>query len=204
MPKLPRTVVFDLGKVLLDFDYRVAARAVSARGKSTPEELMTHFGAAPLLLRYEVGFMTTSEFFQETSRISGYSGTAEEFAAVFGDIFTPITPMIDLHQQLRARGFNTWIFSNTNELAVRHIRARYPFFAKFDGYVLSFELGCMKPDPAIYAIVEERAQAREAEILYIDDRPENIEIGAARGWQVILQETPEKTRAQIEALGLLG
>jgi methionine salvage enolase-phosphatase E1 len=53
-------------------------------------------------------------------------------------------------------------------------------------------------------VVESQSGARGAEILYLDDRPENIEAGAARGWQVILQESPEKTRAAIQKLGLLN
>ena len=53
-------------------------------------------------------------------------------------------------------------------------------------------------------MVETQTGCRGAEILYLDDRPENVEAGAARGWQVILQESPEKTRLQIEKLGLLN
>jgi putative hydrolase of the HAD superfamily len=199
----PRSIVFDLGKVLLDFDYRIAARALATERGPAPEEIMRHFGSGPLLSRYETGLMTTTQFFEETRKITAYAGSKEEFAAAFGDIFTPINPMIDLHDQLRVRGFQTWIFSNTNELAVEHIRSKYPFFANFKGYVLSYEQRSMKPDSAIYGIVEEMTGSRSAEILYIDDRPENIEAGAARGWQVILQETPEKTLSKVQALGLL-
>ena len=104
---------------------------------------------------------------------------------------------------MRQHGFQTWIFSNTNELAVQHIRTKYPFFANFDGYVLSYEQKSMKPDSGIYDVVEKMTGCRSAEILYIDDRLENIEAGAARGWRVILQETPEKTLAQVQAMGLL-
>jgi len=52
--------------------------------------------------------------------------------------------------------------------------------------------------------VERESGRRQAEILYLDDRPENIAAGAARGWQVILQETPQKTRKAVESLGLLN
>jgi FMN phosphatase YigB (HAD superfamily) len=62
----------------------------------------------------------------------------------------------------------------------------------------------MKPDAKLYEVVESKTGARGAEILYLDDRPENIAAGAERGWQVILQESPEKTRAAVERLGLLN
>jgi len=48
------------------------------------------------------------------------------------------------------------------------------------------------------------AGKRGAEILYLDDRPENVAAGAARGWQVILQTDPANSRAVIEQLGLLA
>jgi FMN phosphatase YigB (HAD superfamily) len=41
-----------------------------------------------------------------------------------------------------------------------------------------------------------------AEILYIDDRPENIDAGKARGWRTILHESPEKTRAALQSFGV--
>ena len=101
--------------------------------------------------------------------------------------------MVQLQAALRQRGLPSYIFSNTNELAVEHIRQSFPFFAKFDGYILSYEHGVMKPDAALYEVVERKCGRRGAEILYLDDRPENVDAGAARGWQVILQESPEKT-----------
>ena len=61
----------------------------------------------------------------------------------------------------------------------------------------------MKPDAKIYEAMERMAGRRGSDRLYIDDRPENIAAGAKRGWQTILQESPEKTLAAIQQLGLL-
>lgn len=61
----------------------------------------------------------------------------------------------------------------------------------------------MKPDVKIYEALERMTGRSGAEILYIDDRQENIAVGASRGWQVILHESPEKTRVVFEKLGLL-
>ena len=63
--------------------------------------------------------------------------------------------MLDLHRRLRHAGLPTYIFSNTNELAIDHIRARFPFFHQFDGYILSYEHNAMKPDPRLYTVVEQ-------------------------------------------------
>jgi FMN phosphatase YigB (HAD superfamily) len=197
-------VVFDLGKVLVDFDYSIAARRIAARGNITIEALARFISTSPLFLQYETGRLTSEEFYQEMRRATGFSGDIDEFGNAFGDIFFPIEPMIELHAALRARGVPTYIFSNTNDLAVQVIRRNFPFFSQFDGYILSYQHGSMKPEPTLYEVVERQSGRRGAEILYLDDRPENVAAGAARGWQVILQESPAKSRAAVEQLGLLN
>ena len=198
-----KAIVFDLGKVLVDFDYSIAGRKLAARATITATELGRFLLGVPLIVNYETGLITSEEFYREIKAASGFLGDLEEFTSLFADIFTPIEPMIQLHADLRSRGFPTYIFSNTNDLAVRFIRQNFPFFNQFEDYILSYEHQSMKPDTRLYEVVEARSRARGSDILYIDDRPENIVAGAARGWQTILQESPEKTRAAIEELGLL-
>ena len=199
----PTAVVFDLGKVLLDFDYGIVARRLAAHSGRDAEQIRGLLDQSPLLFRFESGGMTNDEFFREVSSLTDYTGAFDEFADIFGDIFAAIDPMIDLHARLRARGVPTFIFSNTNDLAVRHIRANYPFFAHFTDYVFSHEAGAMKPDHRIYEIVEQRTARRGAELLYLDDRKENVDAGAARGWRVVHHQTPEATIAAVRAAGLL-
>lgn len=200
----PQVVVFDLGKVLLDFDYSIAAHRIAERSRTGMDEARLFIDQSPLLHRYETGLVTTHEFFAEIRQLSGFTGTADEFAGFFGDIFTPIAPMIQLHADLRRRGIPTYIFSNTNDLAISHIRRRFPFFAKFDGYIFSYEHRSMKPDARLYEVVEEEAETTGAAIVYLDDRMENVQAGAARGWQTVHHETPEKSRAALERLELLA
>jgi HAD superfamily hydrolase (TIGR01509 family) len=198
----PAVLVFDLGKVLVDFDYSIAARRI-ARLCSTSADPLTFFTQhASLLTSYELGNFTTQEFFNRIKAASGFSGTQAEFNSFFADIFTPIQPMIDLHGELRKARLPAYIFSNTNDLAVEHIRKKFPFFSNFDGYVLSYEHGAMKPSARLYEIVERSTGRKGGEIIYIDDRPENVEAGVARGWNGILHEAPESTRAALQKLGL--
>ena len=104
---------------------------------------------------------------------------------------------------MRRKGIPTYIFSNTNDLAIEHIRRNFPFFANFAGYIFSHEVRAMKPAAKIYEDLERMSGKHGADILYLDDRQENVDAGAARGWQVILQTDPAKSRAAIEGLGLL-
>jgi FMN phosphatase YigB (HAD superfamily) len=140
----PKVVVFDLGKVLVDFDYGLAAP--------------------------------------------------------FGDIFTELPEMIALHAELRACGVPTFILSNTNDIAISHIRRRFPFFANFDGYVFSYECAALKPHARIYEITEQRTGCRGAEILFLDDKPENVEAAAQRGWQTICHASAEASGAKVRSI----
>jgi HAD superfamily hydrolase (TIGR01509 family) len=198
----PQVVIFDLGKVLVDFDYHKAGHRIAARGKSSAEEVRRFIDHSPLLVRYESGQITTAQFFAAVVAATHFAGTAEEFAEFFADIFIPMPGMIALHAELRRQGVPTFILSNTNELAISHIRRQFPFYAGFDGYILSYQVGAMKPAEKIYAAMEALTGKAGAELVFIDDRPENIATAAARGWQVILQESEAKTRAQLAALGL--
>ena len=195
-------VVFDLGKVLLDFDYSIAARSLAPRCNATVDRARFFIDQSPVLHAYETGKLSTREFFGEICQATGFKGTPDEFAASFADIFTPIPRMIELHAALRRARIPTYIFSNTNDLAVSHVRQRYPFFADFDGYILSYERGFMKPHAAIYAFVEQETKRSGADIIYLDDRAENVEAGVKRGWRAILHESPEQSWAACKQLGL--
>jgi HAD superfamily hydrolase (TIGR01509 family) len=200
---VPETVVFDLGKVLLEFDYSRAANGLAANSTASADEIKRLINQSPLLFRYETGLMSKQEFYEAIRSATGFRGNLEEFSGVFGDIFDPMPEMIELHAALKRKGVPTYIFSNTNELAVAHIQQSFAFFNGFDGYIFSYEHGAMKPQEKLYEVVEQKTGHRREKIIYIDDRPENIAAGAARGWQVVLQETPAKSRAALRKAGVL-
>jgi FMN phosphatase YigB (HAD superfamily) len=195
-------VAFDLGKVLVDFDYSIAARRIAARSTQPPENLNAFLSTSPALVDFETGLINREEFYDRVRRATGFLGDLREFGGMFADIFTEMPPMIELHAELRRRGFKTYIFSNTNDLAIEHIRRNFPFFENFDGYIFSYEVKAMKPDAPIYAALERMTGRRGPDIIYIDDRPENVAAGAERGWRTILHETPEKTRTALGAFGI--
>ena len=180
----PHVVVFDLGKVLVDFDYMIAARAIAAKANASAEAVFNVIHGSPLLVRFEHGHITNEEFYREVCAATGFRGSYDEFAPLFGDIFSAMPQMIELHGALKTKGVPTYIFSNTNTIAVGHIRNRFPFFSGFTGYIYSYEHGAMKPEAKLYEVVEKQSGQRQAEILYLDDRPENIAAGKANATMV--------------------
>jgi glucose-1-phosphatase len=195
----PRAIVFDLGKVLLDFDYGIAARTLAGQSTASVQAIRALIDQSPLLLRYESAGINSREFFDEVREQIKYRGTYDQFSAAFGDIFAEIPEMIALHDDLQAQNIPTFVLSNTNEIAIGHIRARYPFFNRVRGLVLSYEHAVMKPQPRIYEIVEATSGCRAGELLFIDDRAENVEGAAARGWKAILHRTPGETVRLVRA-----
>ena len=192
-----RAVVFDLGKVLVDFDYGIAARKLAEQSSASVAEIRTIIDQSPLLFRYECAQMTTAEFFAEVKRQIGLRGGFEEFAAAFADIFTEIPAMTHLHTEVRARGLPTFILSNTNEIAIAHVRRNFPFFAHFTGYIFSYKEAVLKPHQRIYEITEQRTGCRAGEILFLDDKPENVEAAAKRGWRTICHHSVAETTIKV-------
>lgn len=196
----PKAVVFDLGKVLVDFDYGIAARNLAALSKVPAPQMQEIIEKSRLLVEFETGLTNRDQFFRNVCEATGYCGDQAKFNVLFADIFTVIEPMVEFHAALRKKRIPTYIFSNTNDLAVTHIHSRFPFFSNFNDYVFSFEHGAMKPQRKIYEVVERTTGMSGLEICYIDDRLENVETGKTMGWQTIWHKSPEETIARYRSL----
>ena len=196
-------VLFDLGKVLVDFDWAIVAGRIAPHSRFSADQLLDGLRTSPLLPAYELGRLSSREFFEQVRDLIAYRGSINEFAAQFGDMFSEIPEMTALHARVRAAGFSTYIFSNTNDFAIRFVREHFPFFANFDGYFLSYELGVMKPESGIYERAEQVTGRTGESILYVDDHGPNVDAAKARGWRTVLHVTPADTKAQVErVLGL--
>jgi glucose-1-phosphatase len=195
-------VVFDLGGVLIDVQYARAIARLRARCSADADMLQQALRSAASLQRFECGELTPREFHTAFCDVGRLDIGFEEFCAVYCDIFEPMPQMIEAHQQLRASGMATYIFSNTSELHLTHIRRHYSFVSQFDGYFLSYELGVMKPDDRAYAAVETALGRPVSALLYIDDRVENVEAGARRGWHALHHTDAPATIARLRSFGL--
>jgi len=197
-------VVFDLGKVLLDFDYGLAVRRLAAGATVDLEEVRRLLVESTILPDYESGKLDSPSFFEQLGQALGLKIDYQGFRAAFADIFAPIPEMIEVQARLRAAAVPTYILSNTNEIAVSHIRDRYPFFNGFDGYIFSHEVGCLKPLPPIYEALERLARRSGRQLFYLDDRQENVDAALSRGWRAVVHSSPAATRALLREAGFLA
>lgn len=115
----------------------------------------------------------------------------------------PIAHSVRLLRALRGKGVPVYALTNFGAESFRLAIATYPFFAEFDGALVSGEVGVMKPEPAIYEHVEAMAGLTGDAILFTDDNAANIAAAALRGWRTHLFTDPVPFAARLVAEGLL-
>lgn len=203
-PAKPATVmVFDLGKVLVNFDWMIVINKFSKRTGKSLADFQQLLSNPQLLLDYETGLITSSEFYQRVRDLLGYQESMDTFKEDFCDMFTEIPAMTSLQKSIREHGIPTYILSNTNELAIEFIESHFPFFKNFDGYIYSYAEKSMKPEPAIYLAMENLCGTSGSDILFLDDNQANVDGARALGWQAYLHTSPESSAQIIKDAGLL-
>lgn len=178
-------IFFDLGKVLVDFDFDIAVREVLKKSPLTPEQLNQEmYRTYGLIDDYESGRISSPAFFDGLKAEYRYEGSADELRAIWCGVFSPLDHHIRMARSL-AEFYPLAIISNTSEAHIEHLEATYDFFPVFRQKFYSYRLGVMKPDYRIYQQALEAMGADKYESLFIDDREENIAAAATRGWQTI-------------------
>ena len=125
----------------------------------------------------------------------------DEYMAAFWDIYmgNPNEELIAYFRALRPR-YRTAILTNSFLGARDQEEQRYGFTSMVELAIYSHEEGVRKPDPRIYTIASERLGVSPAEIVFLDDLPENIDAARAFGLQGILYTSTPQAIADIEAL----
>ena len=181
--------LFDIGRVLLDFDFESSLARLLPEGLADPGERISR-----LLEKkdeFETGRIPVDTYVKWALEVLGSDATAAEFRHAWQQIFTPNEPMWDRVRQLVGDGHRLILFSNINGIHYPWIFENFPQFSLFHGAVLSFETGSIKPERAIYQYAIDRHGLIPAETLYIDDLPQNIATGRELGfccWQYDLQD----------------
>jgi HAD superfamily hydrolase (TIGR01509 family) len=197
-------VCFDLGKVLIDFDWQQVLLKVAKKSTLSPEEIgarMSHDGE---LLGYERGAITSAKFFTHLKKRLEFKGTSKELRAAFTDIFTPLTENIAL-AALLAPNYPMAIISNTNDAHITHAETAYSFFSLFPVRIYSHQVGVMKPNREIYEHARKAlGDVDPQEMLFIDDLEPNI-LGAVQlGWQTIHLRPEVNLRESLASYELNG
>ena len=175
-----RAFLFDIGNVLVRFDFSRALRAVAALSDVTDEAEALHRIDA-VKLGYEDGQIPRAEFLHKAFRILGYRGNEAQFIAAWQGIFTENEPMTSLVRALRGR-FPLYLLSNTNDMHVEGLFRDFPVFAEFAGATYSHEAKASKPHPPIYGIACRTHGLDPCATFFIDDLAANIATAREMGF----------------------
>jgi epoxide hydrolase-like predicted phosphatase len=195
------SIIFDLGNVLLFFDWNATTEKMCARTGKTRRELMDYIFATPYVNQFELGQIDGKHFFEVVSNDLSLSVSREEFDLIWSDIFTPNEPMIALARALKGKT-RRFILSNTIPPHIEFVRARFPFFSEFDGYVFSYEAGLMKPDRKIYDHAVQKFGVEAERTVFIDDLAGNVEAARSVGLNGIHHVSNHQTRQELTNLGI--
>jgi glucose-1-phosphatase len=180
-----KVLLFDLGRVLVDFDHLRAARRICAFCDKSPQQIYDLFFESKATLDFEAGKITPEDFYLEVKKMLDLKLSYASFEPIWNDIFflsAKNRSVFGLINTLRAN-YRTALLSNINFLHYEHLKKNFPVFGVFDRVFLSFQMGLIKPDKEIYNLVLKELKVCPQEIFYTDDRPELVESAKTLGIQ---------------------
>ncbi len=174
-----RSIFFDVGNVLLYFSMqRMWEQMGKVLGVSS-SIIEKEFVDTGLGEKYERGLIDTQLFYDHFCRVAKKNIPIEVLTEAASNMLTPNPSMLPLLQELKSKGHQLFVLSNTNETHYTYARRHFPeFFAPFDDYLLSFRLGAIKPEEIIYKVALKRANMPADQCFYTDDIPAYIEAAA--------------------------
>ena len=195
-------VVFDIGNVLLSwnpegfYDRRL--------GMAERTRLFAETGVEEMNARIDAGapFRATVE-----AHAAAHPAWAEDILCWYHNWIEMAAPRIDgsvaLLRALRAKGVPVLALTNFGDEAFAYAQTQYDFLSEFDRAFVSGRMGVIKPNAEIYRQVEAATPIAPDRLIFVDDRLENIEAAAARGWRVHLFTQWQGWAERLVAEGLL-
>lgn len=197
-------VVFDLGKVLVDWDPRhLLASDDGDANQLDVDELVTLLEVDEIQRQLDLG-VPVAEVHARWQR------SHREHRALVDRYFThwdrTVAGVLDdtvaVLDELRGLDVGLYALSNFSGELFRRARPRLAFVDWFDGMVISGDEGVIKPDPRIYALLLERYALDAGATVFIDDRVDNIDGAIAAGMHGIVFTSADQLRTDLRALGV--
>jgi len=196
-------ILFDLGNVILPFNhYQIAerlSRFTKIKNFQDPQRIFSYLfdfekGA---INGYEVGKVSSIEFFQSLKESLLLSISFEEFIPLWNDIFWENVEVSEIIGSLKGKK-RLGLISNTNRLHFDYILLKFPVIQFFDKWILSHEVGFKKPAIEIFQKAIEWASVEPEKILLIDDIKKHVEVAVSLGMQGIHFVSAQELREELK------
>jgi FMN phosphatase YigB (HAD superfamily) len=169
-----QALLFDLGKVLIDFNFETGVQALHASCSISRDQFEEVLWDETWIRSYERGEISTIQFHEYLCKTANLGMPLPHFQEVWSSVFLPgLMVSEQLITELK-RNYPLILVSNTNEAHFEYVRSKYRVVDYFDRYVLSYEVGSLKPDKEIFEYAIAAANRPAEALFFIDDREENI------------------------------
>ena len=178
-------IVFDLGNVLLPFDYNKLLSKLekieSGLGKHFEEVYYSNY---EFHRDFERGKISEEKFIERMLEILYRKIDGETFCNYYANIFEVNKEVAALLPRLK-ENYKLMLLSNTDPIHTKYGWGHYDFLQHFNRLILSHEAGAVKPEEEIYRAVEKISGANSEEHLFIDDIEEYVLAAKKMGWDGI-------------------
>ena len=202
MRQNPKALIFDLGGVIVPLDFKRAYRQLESMCGLPAADIPKRIGATGLVPVFETGGIEAEPFAERILESLGLRKSYPEFCEMFSQIFLP-GPLLPerLFRALRER-YRLVLLSNTNVIHYPRLHAEYPLLELFHERVLSYEVGALKPSPAIYREAVKRAACAAEECFFTDDVLPYVEAARNEGIDAVQFESAEQLERELRARGV--
>ena len=195
-------LLLDVGRVLVDLDYQTLANRMRSITGLEPLQLQAMLSADSLVQKLETGKMQGAQFYEEVCWRTGVRIAWPEFLESWNSILG--APLISEEMiAALARNVRLWVVSNTNDLHFDHMMQHFAFPRYCEGFVVSHEVGALKPDPRIFLHALERVQMDPSAVLFVDDQEGNVAAAQALGIPAFQFLSLEQFEAELKLRGVL-
>ena len=197
-----KAVIFDLGNVIVPFDFKRGYIAMQPWCCYPAEEIPKRLSTTDLVTRFESGQIQPREFVRELTSVLDLTVDYDEFCRIWSAIFLPETLVPETLLAALKKRYTLVLLSNTNAIHFDMVRESYPLLRHMDHYVLSHEVGALKPSPRMYQEAVSRAGCRPEECFFTDDIAAYVAGARREGIDAEQFQGLEKLEADLRARGI--
>jgi len=195
-------IIFDLGKVIVDFDHMRICTELSKQSPFESDQIYDIIFASGVETSFDKGLISPEKFYLKVKKEARLEININVFQEIWTKVFTLNPGIEDLLSSLKNR-YGLLCLSNTNSWHFEYCMQKFPALRFFDGFILSYEVGKTKPDSAIFEEAIKKADTQPDEYLYIDDVPEFVETANKLGINGIHFKTVKKLKKELLDLNII-
>lgn len=169
-----QSVIFDVGRVLFDWDLRYLFAKLIAE-KDELEWFVTNVVTPDWHFQHDAGRPLAEMVPERKAEFPDHAPLIDAYAARFNETIPgPMPGSLELVERLDAAGVPLFAITNFGHEFWEGFRPTQPVFDRFQGIIVSGTEKLMKPDPAIYRMAIDRFGIDPAGTLFIDDNAANV------------------------------